>query len=1342
MDLSTKNKVQGNVVIVECGGKTGTAFFISNDTLLTAFHNISGSLVDQDIEVGVYVDDKYYSCTAELLGQPGERIDVAILRIASPSGLNKSGLKLLSQTLNSEMPLHTCGYPKELAEATYPFYLPLKHIETFQKSDADLILVKTSGVSFLSYEGYSGSPVVNNSGSVVGIIALQENQNLRALSIKKIYSHLKSRAIEVRDNGEFEDDSPTGLGHCRKLFEECHRQSPQKYNKNLHQEHKELEDYIRRFLDAESVQKGKVIWSMIQSWVGIHSGAFTNVNVIYDPNDKTPEITFLWNLYYLDYKEREKLDETQKKLISEGRRLFDEYMSNEGKRNFYSKRIFGIFGPAGVGKSHMTFYYSDKLIDERNYVYYINGANINAYENVVVQVKRFLGMTDEQLQLIDDFAKSRQKNVIIVIDAINEGAGFRYWKTALPTLLEFLKTNKYDTFKLLISGRRTGTGIFNLLERELNEHSFTYELLGFENVDKAIRDYCDYYKIDISCIPSNIPDFANPLFLLIFCLAYRNYRPDIGEPLTRLGIYSTYLTDRNESISAMTDEDPKRNITLSAVRKLAEHSVFSNGCDNVLRSAAHRICNRIAYRRDWSKNLLKHLIGENILFEINDYRPYEHQRLDFEFQNFGDVYRADAILKRPNHIDGIIRTLISYIGTDKENNNLANCLLEVFGSWNLEEDPAPYINSLPDNMLRGILERNNERVNAAISARIRADFGKFTLRDYFSQSMYLPVDALWDYHAYLVGLPMPIRDLRYIKEVNRSYDIWGRELLNSAEETTSDNAVALRELLYWGWSCITSYPDYKSILVRNMCRNLTAYPHLCLTMAEAFHSVDDDYVRETVYCAIYGALLITRDGKAAEDVANHITKNLYAKERPYPRNLLVRQWTTLIIEFAKNLSSNNSLELPNFKDGIINDNPLAWDISGVTEEMLGDTDGGKRLQYNVSSEGPLPSDFNRYIIGTNSSNINRHFITKENKTIGLDCIEKMLIKEVLNLGWNDDLGSIDDYAPPFERYDNTKEKIGKKYLWIAYQNVMALLSDNCNFVSDGIYAGDRVNPEKFIHHVWPWMIDGASRFDPTLNIKNVSKEVIPSLKFKSEIADLSVLFTSNEFANPILSADDRGGETWLQVDGWDNWREKSDDYRGPTAHIEYVGWIVKGMMPSDIVGFLQSKYEEYEPDMPVDSAYDFLWNEFPWSQRTSPYMYEWQDFDGGKGLIMPLRVCQLQEDMGGIEYEQRPIGNAMLPNWDFMQRLGLYTDERGIVRDIETGSIVSYNRDNVEIGCSGLIVRKSFLDQYLEKIDGHLITRVEYYKSNAHESDREFEWFVYDKDSDFNSVVRFKQHFK
>lgn len=1340
MDLTIKNRIQSSVAIVQCGATTGTAFFISEDTLLTAFHNISEFLVDQNVEVGIYVEDLFLPCTAEPLGKPGERIDVAILKISNPSEPKKMGLNLLSQTLNSDMLLHTCGYPKELGEATYPFPLPLKHIETLQKSDVDLILVKTSDVSFLSYEGYSGSPVVNTSGSVVGIIALQENQNLRALSIKKITSNLRLKGIEVCENGAFEDDSPTGLGACYKRLNQCLRQSPQKFNKDLHQPHTELESYIRRFFDAESIKKRTAVWREIQSWVGNHKTSFNGTNVTYKPKENLPEIVFLEDIYYRPYDEREKLSKSQKDLLAEARGLLNEYRSIENRKNFFSKRIFGIFGSAGVGKSHMTFYFSDQLLSEYNYVYYINGANINSHDDIVAQVKRFLGLSDEQLLQVDDFAQKKQKNVIIVIDAINEGAGYRFWKSALTTLLGFLR--EYETFKLLLSGRRSNTGIFKILEEELSEDSFSYELYGFDDVDKALTEYCRYYNINPSYIPAHITDFSNPLFLSIFCLAYRNYKPENGQPLSRLGIFSTYLTDRNESISVMTDEDPNRNITLRAVRKLAEYSVFYNNCDNVQRSAAHKICNRITYRRDWSKCLLKHLISENILFEINDYRPYEDQLLDFEFQNFGDVFRADAILQRPNSSSHIINSLISRINMGIENDNLINCLVEVFGAWDSEEDPSPYINKLPDRLLNGILIHKNEKVNAVISNRIISNFDRMRIKDFFEQSIYLPNGALWAYHSYLIGMPMNLRDLRYIREVNQRYDILGKSLLNTEDESNVDETIALRQLIYWGWSCSTSYPDYKSILVRNMCRTLVIYPHFCLTLAEAFHSVEDDYVREAVYCAIYGTLLITRKSEVAVEVAKSIINSFYVKGRPYPRNLLVRQWTMQIIELARNLSGEKELEMPNFKDGVISDNPLTWNLSGITYRLLGDTPGGKRLQYNVSSEGPIPSDFNRYIIGTNSSRVNRHFITKDDELIDLDSIEKMLIKEVLNLGWNDELGNIDLYASPFERYDNTKEKIGKKYLWIAYQNVMALLSDSCKFVVDRVYTYETVNPDKCLQHVFPWMVEGASRFDPTLNVLKDPKEDIPSLKFKSEIDNLSGLFDSNDFAKPILSALDVNEQTWLQVDGWDNWRVKTDDYRGSSAHIQYISWIIKGISTSDIIHLIKSKYERFEPDMPIDSAYDCIWNEFPWSERTFPYKYEWKEFIDGHGLIMPLRICQLQEDMGGIEYEQRPMNNAMLPNWDFMETMGLYTAERGIVRDRETNSIVSYNRENVEISCAGLIVRKDYIDRYLEKIEGHLLIQVEYYKCNSQESAREFEWFVYDKDSNPTSIIRFKQAFR
>ena len=163
--------------------------------------------------------------------------------------------------------------------------------------------------------------------------------------------------------------------------------------------------------------------------------------------------------------------------------------------------------------------------------------------------------------------------------------------------------------------------------------------------------------------------------------------------------------------------------------------------------------------------------------------------------------------------------------------------------------------------------------------------------------------------------------------------------------------------------------------------------------------------------------------------------------------------------------------------------------------------------------------------------------------------------------------------------------------------------------------------------------------------------------------------------------------------------------------------------------------------MPYDSLYGCLWNEIPWSKRSQKDMYEWEDFLNTRGKYMPLRINQLQEEMSGIDYESRPISNAMTLNWECLKICKLYNAERGIVRSRNNKSIVSYNRDIVEQGCSGLIVRKNLIDTFLKTDNMLMLTAIEYYKSNPGTSWREYEWFIYSPQNGFRSIIRIKDKY-
>lgn len=646
---------------------------------------------------------------------------------------------------------------------------------------------------------------------------------------------------------------------------------------------------------------------------------------------------------------------------------------------------------------------------------------------------------------------------------------------------------------------------------------------------------------------------------------------------------------------------------------------------------------------------------------------------------------------------------------------------------------------LPLNYIEEIIDYGNPNIHDAIECYFRSNFSKLTIGQFFRNSWSLSDKIVSDFHNYLKYMPMCERDLRYIRLVNRNYEIYQRTLSQEYQEVKEDcESNALRKLMFFAWNCITSHPDFKAILIRQMVKTLVKYPNLCIKFLDLFGDVNDDYIKASVLCAIYGVLLVVRDKSLNKDISQKVFDLYYSPSAYCPRNILVRQWSELILDFCNSFSDSSNRDYQNLFPCKNTENPLTWDISDVNPDILGDTKGGKRLKYNLFRCGPLPSDFNRYILGSNSSLVNRHFRKMDGSAILIDDLSKMIAKELINLGWNDDLGNIDTMDPPFERYDNMREKIGKKYLWIAYQNVMALLSDHCRFSYDSIYSSSNDNPN-FIKHFNAWMIEGHSYFDPTLLVHKDVSPSLPNLKFKSDIESLPELVESSGFPKAILSNTDDKGNEWIQIDGWDNWRVAENDYYGHSAHIQIVSWIVKGISQKRLESVIKDGINWDDMTMPYDSLYGCLWNEIPWSKRSKD-KYKWEKLCNSRGKHIPMRINQLQEEMSGIDYENQPISNAMTLNWEWLEKGNLYNAERGICRSKIDGGIVAYNRTILEKGCSGLIVRRSEVDSYLENENGLMLTAIEYYKSNPVKGWREYEWLIYTKDIGFKSIARFKEN--
>ena len=190
--IELRKKIFSTVVSVKCGTSRGTAFFVSPDTLITARHVLVDFFVDKN-PIIVCVANKDVLCNAETIGQDGENVDVVLLRCVDYK--QNEYLKLLSAKFNESAKLTIIGYPSEFGNCSELISIDVHDRLNTHEHDYDTMVVRTDSLAFTSYKGFSGSPVLNEKGSVIGITTNQYNCSLGYISIKSITSRLEPKEV-------------------------------------------------------------------------------------------------------------------------------------------------------------------------------------------------------------------------------------------------------------------------------------------------------------------------------------------------------------------------------------------------------------------------------------------------------------------------------------------------------------------------------------------------------------------------------------------------------------------------------------------------------------------------------------------------------------------------------------------------------------------------------------------------------------------------------------------------------------------------------------------------------------------------------------------------------------------------------------------------------------------------------------------------------------------------------------------------------------------------------------------------------------------------------------------
>ncbi|WP_438275836.1 hypothetical protein [Nitrobacter sp.] len=219
---------------------------------------------------------------------------------------------------------------------------------------------------------------------------------------------------------------------------------------------------------------------------------------------------------------------------------------------------------------------------------------------------------------------------------------------------------------------------------------------------------------------------------------------------------------------------------------------------------------------------------------------------------------------------------------------------------------------------------------------------------------------------------------------------------------------------------------------------------------------------------------------------------------------------------------------------------------------------------------------------------------------------RWVCKRAHDLGWTPELfGEFDRVHAHGSRTEHRVERIGKKYQWIAFHELLARLGDNFGFVGWSRDNGLSV-------FQGPWQVSRRD-LDPSLFVLKTPKEARQSgrtwwmpaqvnLRGMSPASRLAWLDTPEDMVNDaslLTATDPRSGRTWLVVDEFERWncwvmREGERMLDLQTA-FEIRSFLVRAADRRKVVQALSGKLFNRHSDLPeLDKSSDGYIGEYPW----------------------------------------------------------------------------------------------------------------------------------------------------
>lgn len=680
-------------------------------------------------------------------------------------------------------------------------------------------------------------------------------------------------------------------------------------------------------------------------------------------------------------------------------------------------------GEAGAGKSHLLAKAAEDANAEGYPVLLLLGQDFAQADPRTAILDRLdlRGCSFETLLgALDAAAIAANSHALILIDALNEGWGLEVWPRELARFIEEIRR-----FPRLVFGVSCRSEYLDgTIPAGVEKQFLRIDVRGFdsfEEQERAARVYLDRRGIVRPATPSLDPEFSNPLFLRIAAeLSVRSGQNAFPRGLRGAKqVFRFVFETRGRFLGAGRDgTDDLVGPLMQSLQALAEAMATARR-DYLSIWEATSLVNAVfaAYPSPAGRTWLDVLRGngfvrkEILARSTEDEFSPRSEVIRFTFQRLADQLMAEALLGRVTSIEeaflqgGPLAFVVENELRKEGGHASAERTISIRWTWaglgaalwiGIAERFGRELIDLP-----GVKETRPEeaptwvgfeepfkeslrwRTPDAFSQRTR-EIARWLPEDFARERLplYLEVALVpkhpWnidDLHVVLMNTRMPERDAHWssafldmhgmaFHNANRSVD-WcqNADLSRADEDTVRLTTVALC------WFLTVSNRRLRDGATKALAVTFYHHPDFIERTLNCFAAVDDEYVRERVFAAAYGAALHMRSKPQILFGCARAAFNAIFKQEQTCRHMTLRDYARGLIEVAaaRNVLPND-VDLvrcrPPYPSSPITDWPSLFEVKRLAKEKEAASILWSTVGWIKEDGRPgMAGDFGRYTMG-------------------------------------------------------------------------------------------------------------------------------------------------------------------------------------------------------------------------------------------------------------------------------------------------------------------------------------------------------------------------------------------